>query len=56
MARLCGSGAPGSQEDASAVVGSAIGSFAAFMEAASKRWWAQWKVVGSSVGSFVGTV
>ena len=36
VAGLCGSWALGSQEEASAVVGSAVGSFAEVVEAASK--------------------
>jgi hypothetical protein len=42
VAGLCGSWAPGSQEEAGAVVGSAVGSFADVVEVASERWWAQW--------------
>ncbi len=38
MDGLCGSGPSGSQEEAGAVVGSALGSFADVVEAASEQW------------------
>jgi hypothetical protein len=42
MAGLCGSWASRTLEEAGAVVGLFIGSFADLVEAASDRWWAQW--------------
>ncbi len=42
VAGLCGSGASGSQEEAGAVVGLAVGQVADIVEAASEWWWAQW--------------
>jgi hypothetical protein len=42
VARLCGCRASGSQEEAGAVVGPVVGSFADVVEAASNQWWAQW--------------
>ncbi len=41
-ARLCGSWASGSQEEACAVVGLAVGLFADIVEVALESWWAQW--------------
>ncbi len=42
MAGMCGSWASESQEEAGAIVGLAVGSFADVVEVASKRWGAQW--------------
>jgi hypothetical protein len=42
VAGLCGSWALGSQEEAGAVVGLEVGTFADVVKAASKRWWTQW--------------
>jgi hypothetical protein len=42
VAGLCRSWASGSQEEVDAVVGLAVGLFADVVEAASKRWLAQW--------------
>ncbi len=56
IAGLCGSWALGSQEEASVVVGSAVGSFAEVVDAASKWWWAQWYVIGLFFGLFVDAV
>ncbi len=42
VAGLCESWMLRSQEEAGVVVVSALGLFADIVEAASKRWWAQW--------------